>query len=514
MPIRMHRSRPSATPSNQPVPRVMLLLCAALLLSSSHSVVASELAQFVEEGRALWDVPGIAVARINGEDVEFITGGTTELDGDEDITPDTTFAIASTTKAMVAAAAAILVDQGKLNWQDPVTRHFPRLRFGDDYITSNLQVIDLFTHASGIASTDSWDFTLDLPIETQIELFAEVQPTAPYRKRFQYQNTMYALAGELIARVSGQPWDTFVAENLWQPLGMNTTYSNLAAAKADGAAHVTPHNRVEGAVTQIPYFPLPEDQVNAAGSVWSSVSDMSRWARFLLRGGVTSHGERLISEEQFALLFEPQVLIAAGDFYPTSQLTKPKWRSYGLGWFQQDYAGRRIDFHTGSLDGLCAIVGLDRDAGEAVVVLENLDHAEVRHAIMWESFDPDRDWNTEVKALYDGFAADSEARREAFVAARVSDAGPTHALEAYTGTYSHPVWGEINLQLVEGELAAKLPNYDITLDHWHYDTFLVRIVPWWTPQPGRFELGIDGQPTAFVYWDERWTRVAEQPTSE
>ena len=514
MPITMHLARTRNHATNARSLWTVLLVCAAFLACFTSSANAESLEAFVEEGQALWEVPGIAVARINGEDVEFITRGTTELDGDEEINPDTTFSIASTTKAMVAAATAILVDQGKLNWHDPVTRYFPRLRFGDDYITSNMQVIDLFTHATGIPSTDTWDFTLNLPTEAQIELFDEVPPTAPYRKRFQYQNSMYALAGELISRVSGQPWDTFVAENLWQPLGMDTTYSSLAAAKADGAAYVAPHNRVEGAVTQIPYFPLPEDQADAAGSVWSSVSDMSRWARFLLRGGVTTEGERLISEEQFALLFEPQILIAPGDFYPTTQLTKPKWRSYGLGWFQQDYAGRRIDFHTGSLDGLCAIVGLDRDAGEAVVVLENLDHAEVRHAIMWETFDPDRDWNTEVKALYDGFAAEGEAQREAFVAARVTDAGPTHSLAAYTGTYSHPAWGDIELKLVDGGLAASMPNYDITLEHWHYDTFLVHVVPWWTPQPGRFELGIDGKPAAFVYWDERWTRVAEAPNPE
>jgi CubicO group peptidase (beta-lactamase class C family) len=491
--------------------RTIMRIAAVWLLASLASAPAAAapetLADFVDTGRALWEVPGIAVAVIQGDDVTHITRGVTRSTGGERITADTTFAIASTTKAMVAAATAMLVDRGELAWNDPLARHFPELRFADGYVTEHATVLDLFTHSTGIPSTDTWTFVMDTPLHEQIARLSTVDPVAPYRVRFQYQNTMYELAGELIERVTGEPWHAFLTRELWQPLGMDTTFPYRQAAIAAGAAHVEPHHRVEGEVTPIPYFPLPADTADAAGSVWSTLNDMTRWAQFLLRGGVTADGKRLISETEFARLFEPQVLIGADDFYPTHQLTQPKWRSYGLGWFQQDYDGRRIDFHTGSLGGLCAIIGLDRDDETAVIVLENLDHAELRHAILWEVFDPARDWNGEIKTLYDGLQAKQDARREDFEAARVADTQPSHELSAYTGRYAHPTWGEFTLALEDGVLATSLPNYDVTLRHWHFDTFLLEIVPWYPPQPARFELGFDGRPTALVMGDTRYTRA-------
>lgn len=493
----------------------MVVLLTALLAGRAPAQPAppageisqAALAAFVADGQTRWEVPGIAVAAVMPDGVLEVTRGTTRLDGDEAVTADTAFAIASTTKAMIAAALAILVDRGEFGWTDPVRDYFPALDFEDAYVTRHLRVIDLLTHSTGLPSTDPWSFVFNLPMEEQIARMATVPFTAAYRQRFQYQNTMYELAGELIERLTGTPWYAFLRTELWQPLGMIHTYGSLAVAKAAGQTHVEPHHRVEGKVTPIPYFPLPEDRYDAAGSVWSTLADMTRWVQFLLRGGTTVDGERLVSEAEFERLFAPQVLIAEDDFYPTHQLTQPKWRSYGLGWFQQDYAGRRIDFHTGSLGGLCAIVGLDRDAGTGVIVLENLDHAEVRHAIMWEVFDPARRWNDEVQQLYATIGQQAQAQRAAFVASRVADTRPTLPLAAYAGAYQHPAWGEAQVQLVDGELRVPLANYTMELRHWHFDTFLAHVVPWYTPQPVRFEVGVDGSVTALFVGDQRYDRI-------
>src|SRR5688572_33248574 len=130
------------------------------------------------------------------------------------------------------------------------------------------------------------------------------------------------------------------------------------------------------------------DAVASAGSVWSSVSDMAKWMQCLLDEGriAGAGGTRLLSERTFRELFRPQT-IAPETMYPTSQLVKPHWMTYALGWFQQDYRGRAVDFHTGSIDGMVAIAGMVRDEELGVMVLGNLDHAEVRHALMYSTFD-------------------------------------------------------------------------------------------------------------------------------
>ena len=467
---------------------------------------AAKREQLVREGQALWRVPGMATAFIDGDDVQFVSVGKTRRVGGTPITADTAFAIASTTKAMVAAAMAILVDRGRLAWSDPVSKYFPRLRFHDAYIDRHARVIDLLTHSLGVPSTDAWAFLFDVPFEERIERFRKIPSTAAYRERFQYQNSMYDLAGELIGRVSGKPWHDFVRDELWLPLEMKRTYPNRAAAKASGGAHVEPHHYVGSRVETIEYRPLREEDPMAAGSVWSTAADMARWAQFLLRKGVTKEGRALISAQQFSLLFEPHVLIARDDFYPTVRLTKPKWRSYGLGWFQQDYRGQRIDFHTGSLGGLSAIVGLNRDENRAVVVLENLDHAEVRHAIMWAFFDPSRDWNTEVKALYDEIDHRQVEKRKVFEASRRRGTRPSWPLEAYTGTYRHHAYGSFEVYVERGELYFKSPLFGGRLDHWHYNTFMTRVAPWAGQQPVRFELEANGEVHAMVAPPYFWAK--------
>jgi CubicO group peptidase (beta-lactamase class C family) len=235
-----------------------------------------------------------------------------------------------------------------------------------------------------------------MPMDEQIRRLGSVAAVAPLRTRLIYQNTMFELAGLMIERLSGMRWDHFVRERIWQPIGMTETFG--ARGQMDGGlTHVTPYYFLDEQLT-LAKWDFPADLAEAAGSVWSSIHDMGLWAQFLLRGGVTQEGERLISEAGFEEMFKPHQLASPDDFYPTIELTKPNWRSYGLAWFQQDFQGRKIDFHTGSLSGLIAIIGLDRAGDKAVVVLGNRDHAEMRHAVLWEVMDNSapsqkRNWN-------------------------------------------------------------------------------------------------------------------------
>ena len=170
-------------------------------------------------------------------------------------------------------------------------------------------------------------------------------------------------------------------------------------------------------------------------------------------GGPT--GKRLLSEKVVAELFTPQTMVGPDAFYPTARLTTPHWTTYGLGWFQADYGGEKVDFHTGSIDGMVAIAGLIRDRNLGVFVLGNLDHTEVRHALMYRVFDAylgrsARDWSTDIRTLYAGLAKEAEARRAKAEAGRVSGTKPSLPLERYAGTYTHPLYGALTVTLRDG----------------------------------------------------------------
>ena len=226
------------------------------------------------------------------------------------------------------------------------------------------------------------------------------------------------------------------------------------------------------------------DAVAPAGSVWSSVSDMAQWMRFLLEG-TTPDGTELLSKETLEELFTPQTLVDPDEFYPTQAVTNPHWMTYGLGWFQQDYDGRAVDFHTGSIDGMVAIHGLIRDERLGVYVLGNLDHAEIRHALMYHVFDrfgegSNRDWSAELKTLYDELSRQAERRRSEAEKTRVGGTAPTLALDRYTGTFADELYGAVQITIDgDGLRLFYGPGLRGELEHWHYDLFRVHFDAAW-----------------------------------
>ena len=257
---------------------------------------------------------------------------------------------------------------------------------------------------------------------------------------------------------------------------MLETYAARGFIEA-GGTYVMPHHYLEDEVRQVSWD-LPGDLPDAAGSAWSSAHDMSLWAQFILRDGITASGDRLITEESMAEMFEPHQLSSPDDFYPTIALTEPHWRTYGLGWFQQDFQGRMINFHTGSLSGLIAIIGVDFERDTAVVVLGNQDHAEMRHAILWHVMDDSpnrRDWNKEIYDLYDEAREQALAEREEAESSRLEDTTPSLSLDAYIGTYNDDVVGEIVVNQDDDGLRLDTDNLSFRLNHWHLDTFQITL---------------------------------------
>ena len=418
-----------------------------------------------------WEVPGLAIAVVKNGQVVFSKGyGVRELGKPDLVDRQTLFAIGSTTKAMVAASIGMLVDEGKLGWNDAVTNHLPDFQLYDPYVTREVTVRDLVTHRAGLGNADFLWYGQEATRQDILHRLRYLPPQTSMRSHFTYQNIMYTAAGEVVAAASGVAWEQFLRRRLFEPLGMNSSVALLAETR--GRPNVaSPHDRIDGAIKVIKNASV--DPVAPAGSVWSSVDDMAKWMVFLLEGQPA-----LLKDETRADLFKPQFIV--GDsFYPTKRLTRPHWTTYGSGWFQHDYNGRAVDFHTGSIDGMVAIIGLIRDERLGVYVLGNLDHAEVRHALMYRVFDhygggSVRDWSAELKELYGNLHTEAVSRMKKVEDERVPGTAPTFPLEEYAGTYSDPLYGTIEVTY-DGKLSIRYgPGFEGELEHWHYDTFRAR----------------------------------------
>lgn len=462
---------------------------------------------------AEWRTPGLAIAVIKDGQVVFSKGyGVRELGKPAPVDTHTLFAIGSTTKAMTAALVGMLVDENKLSWDDPVIKHLPWFQLKDPYLTREITVRDLLTHRGGLGNADYLWYGQSLEPQEILSRVRLIEPAYSLRSSFIYQNVMYAAAGAVIEAVSGQTWEQVMRARIFEPLDMRESIAT-ADTLAQQPNVAMPHDMIDGQVRVIQNASV--GGVAPAGSVWSSVNDMSKWMQMLLNGGTVGN-RLLLKPETVSELFKPQTMVTAAAFYPTARLTKPHWTTYGLGWFQQDYRGRAVDFHTGSIDGMVAIHGLIRDERLGVYVLANRDHAELRHALMLNVFDRftgggERDWSSELKKLYGDLQKEADEGRQKTERKRVMGTSPTLSLNRYAGTYSDPLHGDVIVTYDGSRLRAQYGSAFVgTLEHWNYDTFRATWDAAWRGNAlVTFFLDTDGQPSRLEAMGAQFMRRAE-----
>ena len=477
---RIHRARPSLTASA----RTVLLLAALPLASSSASAQRGPLRgldAYAEQAMRDWNVPGMALAVVKDDSVVYMRGfGVRELGRPEPVDAHTSFAIASTTKAFTATAVAMLVDEGKVRWDDPVSRHVPGFSIlANPGLAGELTVRDLLSHRTGLPTSDALWYASGSSSEEILHRMRFLRPFAAPRSRYMYSNNAYMLAGMVVEHASGMPWAEFVRTRILRPLGMDETLTGIQGLDTRGNV-AAPHAEIRDTIRPIPYRDF--DNIGPAGAMNSSVADMTRWMRLQLAGGVLPGGERLVSEAQQREMQSPQFVIPQAQFYPAARLARPDFTAYGLGWFMQDYRGRKLLLHTGSIDGMSALLALVPEERLAMVVYLNLDHAELRHALMYRIVDaylggPPRDWSTEVRAVYAPFDEQRRAREREVESSRMTGTRPSLPLEAYAGTYADAdsILPSVTVREDGGRLIATM-GAGITgeAEHWHLDVFRVR----------------------------------------
>jgi CubicO group peptidase (beta-lactamase class C family) len=489
-----------------------LLICAVGFSAIAQKSQEKKLDAMIVQGMKDWKVPGLATIVVKDGKVAFQkTYGVKNLETKEPVDEHTLFNMASTTKAIVAIAMGMLVDDGKLNWDDRVTDYVPYFKLSDSYSTADARVKDLLTHNLGIGNADAL-WTLDsLSTKETIQRFQFAKSTYPLRGGFTYQNIMYAVAGEVIAAASGKPWNEFVEERVFKPLEMTRTQA-IAVDIFKVGNYVTPYlNDSEDGMVQVDYgF---SDQIGPAGMICSTAHDISNYLTFLVNDGVFK-SDTLVQPKTFKKLFEPHSFLGSTGTYPTNALTKPNWNTYGLGWFQQDYKGHKLDFHTGSLFGLVAIAGVMHDKDVAVYVFANLDHAELRHAILYKAMDlfafndDGRDWHTEVFNLYEGFKKKRIENSKKDKAKRVANTKPSLALPEYEGRYYNDMLGTATVTISNNNLEINFNDFiSYSLAHWHYNTFITNKDPrFYEKSKVNFDLNAAGKISHFNIIGEKFTK--------
>jgi CubicO group peptidase (beta-lactamase class C family) len=450
---------------------------------------------YIQNAMKDWRVPGMSVAIVKNNQIVFTKGyGVREITTDKKVDTKTYFSCASTTKAMTAVCMGILVDEGKVSWNDPVINYLPQLKLYDAYVTNELRIRDLFIHNSGVGNAD---FLWSDNILNADEILAKmklVKPSYSFRSSFIYQNIFYLIAGKVITKITGKPWDIYVKEKIFDPLKMNHTKALLSEVHDENATK--PHFLVDDKIMVIPKDSA--DVIAPAGSVTSCADDIALWMQCMIDSSKYAGG-RLVKPETWKYLLKPQTLVTESEFYPTQYLTKPNFMTYGMGWFQQDYKGYKINFHTGSLNGATAIHAQLPDKKFGIYVFGNLDHAELRHALIFKALDyfelgGERDWSTDFLHLYDSIKAEGKKREAQFAPKQIANTKPSLSLEKYTGHYENELFGFIDVTLHDGKLKAVINSkLNADLEHFHFDTFKAEYErKWYGKDLVLFQLGADG----------------------
>ena len=451
----------------------LLLIPALGRAQSSLPKELKGLDEFVEMRMKEWNVPGVAIAVVRDSQVVLTKGyGWANVEGKQRVDAGTLFAIGSSSKAFTATGVMQLVDEDKVDLDEPVITYVPDFKLYNDELTKNLTVRDLLCHRSGLPRHDVAWYGSGSTREELIAKMAYLEPNAQLRETWQYQNFMFMAAGYLIEQVTGQSWEAYTQKHLFDPLQMsNSNFSVIDLQKT--ANRAWPYQEEEGEVKVMEYRNI--DAIGPAGSINSNATDMANWLILQLNEG-RFQGKQVISGTSLHETHKPQ-MVMPGDM-TTDEIF---YSSYGLGWMITSYRGHLRVEHGGNIDGFSASVCVMPRDGIGIVVLTNMNGTAltgvIRNYIVDKMLDLEvHDWNTELlEQRNKAREASLLATEEEDDLARVNGTAPSHAPADYVGLYRHPGYGQIEVrQKDDGSLEIGLNELGFSdLVHYHYDVFKV-----------------------------------------
>ncbi|UCF05243.1 MAG: serine hydrolase [bacterium] len=453
---------------------INFLLGASSLQAREHQL--NDLDKYIEKARKDWEIPGLAVAIVKDDSLIFAKGyGIKEIGKKGEVDEHTLFAIASNTKAFTASLLGMLIEEDKLDWDDRVIDYIPNFHMYDPYVTREITIRDLLTHRSGLPTFGGdhiWIGNAHNREEIILRL-RHLKPSASFRSKYQYQNLMFLVAGQIIPAVSGQSWDDAIEERIFKPLGMNESNTSVRYLKGTGNV-AAPHEMVEGKLIPIAYDNV--DAIAPAGAINSNVVDMAKWMRFNLKGG-QFEGEQIFSPEVIKELHTTQFPLKVSSFSEENFATR--FAGYGLGWGVWDYKGYKVLSHGGGLSGMISYQILLPEIKLGVLILTNFAPNRLARALSYRIVDaflgePERDWSADyLKRREEEKEKKNKAEKE-LQSERVKGTKPSLTLKEYAGNYYEDFSGIAEVKFENDKLIFDYnPRYIGVLEHWHYDTFRV-----------------------------------------
>lgn len=458
--------------------RIIIVITLILLnIKQTYSQQIPDLAKldnYIQNAVDSFSVPGLAVGIVKNGEVVFSKGYGVRANGNEDeVDTETLFGIASLSKAFTSASIGMLVDEGKLDWNDRVIEHLPWFKLDDSYVTRELRISDLLSHRAGLATFDGdllW-YGTNYSREEVVKRVRKLPLKNSFRSKYGYQNVMFITAGEVMKNVTGKTWEEFVQERIFDSIEMdNSTLTNSNFTESDNVA--IPH--LDGKVQKF----ISYDNSGPAASINSCVKDMLKWAQFWIDKGVID-SDTLLSKDSYNAITKSYQSLNDGK---GDEIGGTHFMNTGLGWFLSDYAGRKILAHGGGLPGyLSRIIVVPEDSLGIVVFQNDMKpvYSDVAKKIL-DLYLNDKDEDYVAKSLERGKKsverkAKKKKERED---SRILDTKPSFELEKYAGVYTDKMYGKAEIKL-ENEILTLtlLPTKELftsEMTHWHFDTFEIK----------------------------------------
>jgi len=388
--------------------------------------------QYIQDAMQSWTCPGVALAVVKGNAVIHQgVYGLRDVENRLPMTEDTRFAMASVTKSFTAMSVALLIDNGKLEWDKPVREYMPEFILDDPYVTQHVTVRDMLSHRTGLPSHDLSAWRLDISRAEFIKRMKHFKFNASFREKFQYDNLMYYAAAHLVEKVAELKWEDFIQKRVFLPLGM--TASSFKPELPEEGQFTAKGYRVDRdndgsakGLINMPFGLHTELSPGAAGALFSTLADLIQWLKVHVNNGRVGDFQ-LVSPDNLKQMHLPQTIIPGGGF--NEALTGNTIFTYGMGWFVEPYRGNTLIHHGGNVEGHSLIIGFVPQEKVGVVARTNIAELPLRDVLLYESIDraldlPDRDWNKKFHEMFDPIIIGIAKAKQTAVEEKIGDAPP------------------------------------------------------------------------------------------
>lgn len=421
-------------------------------------------------------VAGFSVAVVDGNKVIYSKGfGYRDIENKKPVTANTLFGIGSSTKAFTAALLGVLQKEGKLSLDGNVVSYLPQFRFFNDNMNNQITIRDLMAHRTGLTRYDfSWRVFNTNNRDSMINRIRYMEPNAGLREKWQYNNFMYLVQAVVAEKITGKSWEQNIKDRFFLPLEMNRSNASLAEFQQDKDASL-PYQLDGDRIEKMEYFDM--EAMGPAGSINSSSNDMANWLKLWISGGYYKE-KSLLPPDYINEAASAQMVIGGGlpgedaDIY---------MENYGLGWMVSSYRGHYRVEHGGNLNGFSASVAFFPSDKLGVVVLTNQNESKVPNIVLNSIADRffklnPINWNDRAVDATKREKERQDKNKKEANSKQILNTKPSHPLKEYTGVFTNPGYGPIDISLKNDALFAKMGKYTIWLKHNHYDVFEMREV--------------------------------------